>query len=143
MHWRRDKMALAFSLLALLLSNVAAAAEPTLEVAVGGETRSFTRAELLARPDAANVEVARDVAYGTPMTYRAVPVAALLAGLNPPPDSAIEVVAVDGFAAQIPRDLLLNTDASKAIAWVAIEPAERPWPKISGKDYTVYRVDRT
>jgi hypothetical protein len=89
----------------------------------------------LARPDAASVEVAKDVAYGTPMTYRAVPVAALLAGLDLPPDRAIEAVAIDGFAAQFPRDLVLNTDASKAIAWVAIEQAD-PWPKIFGKDYT-------
>ena len=31
---------------------------------------------------------------------------------------------------------MLNTDASKSIAWVAIEPADHPWPKVPGKDYT-------
>jgi mono/diheme cytochrome c family protein len=121
---------------ALLLPGMARAAEPTLEIAVGGETRSYTRDQLLARPDAATIEVEKDVTYGGPMAYRAVPVAALLSGLTFPTDSVVEAVAVDGFAAQIPLDLLRNTDASKAIAWVAIEPADHPWPKIAGKDYT-------
>jgi mono/diheme cytochrome c family protein len=120
----------------LLTPGLARAADPTLEIAVGGETRSFTRDQLLARPDATIIEVARDVAYGGPMTYRAVPVAALLSSLNFPPDSVVEAVAVDGFVAQIPLDLLRNTDKSKAIAWVAIEPADHPWPKIAGRDYT-------
>jgi hypothetical protein len=70
------------------------------------------------------------------VSYRAVPVAALFAGLTVPPDSVIEAVAVDGFAAQIPLDLMLNTDANKAVAWVATEPAHHPSPKIAGKDYT-------
>ncbi len=78
----------------------------------------------------------KDVTYGRPMTYRAVPVAAFVSGLTFPANSVIEAVASDGFAAQIPLDLLCNTDASKAIAWVAIEPADHPWPKIAGKDYT-------
>jgi len=87
-----------------------------LKVAVGGETRSFTREAMLAMPEAATVEVAKDMTYGVPMTYRAVPVASLLAGLTLPPDSVIEAVAIDGFAAQLPLDLPLNTDASKVIA---------------------------
>jgi mono/diheme cytochrome c family protein len=120
----------------LLLPAVARAAEPAVEVEVGTEKRSFTRGELLARPDAATIEVAKEVTSGAPMTYRAVPVAALLAGLTFPPGSVIEAVAADGFAAQIPLELLLNTDAEKSIAWVAIEPADRPWPKVPGKDYT-------
>ncbi len=123
-------------LMLLLLPGLARAAEPALEVEVGGDTRRFTQGEILARPDAATIEVAKDATYGGPMTYQAVPVAALLAGLTLPPGSVIEAVAVDGFAAQIPLDLLLNQDASKALAWVAVEPADRPWPKISGKDYT-------
>jgi mono/diheme cytochrome c family protein len=126
---------LAFGCL-LLLSGVARSTEPTLEIEVGAEKRSFTRDELLARPDAATIEVAKEVTSGAPMTYRAVPAAALLSGLTFPPGSVMEAVAIDGFAAQIPLDLMLNTDESKAIAWIAIEPADRPWPKVPGKDYT-------
>jgi hypothetical protein len=139
MGWvRRDGVPMRALILAffLLLPTVAGAAEPAVEVEVGAAKRSFTRAELLARPDAATIEVAKEVTSGAPMTYRAVPVAGLLRGLTLPPGSVIEAVAIDGFAAQIPLDLLLNTDREKSIAWVAIEPADRPWPKIPGKDYT-------
>ena len=120
----------------LILPAVTHAAEPAVEVEVGAEKRSFTREELLARPDAATIEVPKEVTSGAPMTYRAVPAAALLSGLTFPPGSVIEAVAVDGFAAQIPLDLMLNTDPSKSIAWIAIEPADHPWPKVPGKDYT-------
>lgn len=120
----------------LVLPAVSQAAEPAVEVEVGAEKRSFTRGELLARPDATTIEVPKEVTSGAPMTYRAVPAAALLSGLTFPPGSVIEAVAIDGFAAQIPLDLMLSTDPSKSIAWVAIEPEDRPWPKVRGKDYT-------
>jgi hypothetical protein len=58
----------------LLLSGLAQADQPTITVTAGNDTRSFTRAKLLARPDAATIEMARDVTYRVPMTYRAVPV---------------------------------------------------------------------
>jgi mono/diheme cytochrome c family protein len=86
------------------------------------------------RPEATTIEVARDVTYRVPMTYRAVPVASLLAGITLPRDSVIEAVALNGFIAQLPPDLLLNTDERKAVAWLAIEPADRPWPPIPRKD---------
>jgi mono/diheme cytochrome c family protein len=118
----------------LLLPGPAQAGEPTIIVTVGNDTRSFTQGELLARPDATTIEVARDVTYRVPMTYRAVPVASLLAGMTLPPDTVIEAVALDGFIAQLPSDLVFNTDESKAVAWLAIEPADHPWPPIPKKD---------
>src|SRR5262249_12897050 len=63
----------------------------------------------------------------------AIPLAALLADLKPPPDSVLETVALDGFAAQLPLDLVANTDASKAVAWLAVEPADASWPALPGK----------
>lgn len=125
---------LALGLLVMLLPATAEAAEPSLTVSVGGETRSFTRQELLARSDAATIQVPMDISYRTPMTYRAVPVASLLSGMNIPRDSVIEAVALDGFVAQLPLDLVLNTEESKAVAWLAIEEPDRPWPKLPGKD---------
>jgi hypothetical protein len=118
----------------LLLPGLARADEPTITVTVGNDTRSFTRGELLARRDAATIAVAQDVTYRVPMTYRAVPVPSLLAGMTLPPDSVIEAVTLDGFIAQLPPDLVLNTDENKAVAWLAIEPADHPWPSIPGKD---------
>src|SRR5215467_8122702 len=110
----------------LLLPALAQAAEPTLTVTVGSDTRSFTRGELLARPDVATIEVARDITYRAPMKYRAVPVASLLAGMTLPADSVLEAVTLDGFIAQLPPDLVLNADKAKAVAWLAIEPADNP-----------------
>jgi mono/diheme cytochrome c family protein len=128
--------ALMLGCLLLLAAGIARAGDPALEVSVGGETRSFTRDELLARPEATTIEVPNDITYRVAMTYRAVPVAALLDGLRMPAGSVIEAVATDGFAAQIPADLMLNSDPGKAIAWVAIELADKPWPTIPGKGYT-------
>ena len=45
----------------------------------------------------------------------------------------IEAVALDGFAAQLPLDLITNTDPAKAVAWLAVEPADQPWPPLPGK----------
>jgi mono/diheme cytochrome c family protein len=114
--------------------DLAQADEPTITIKVGNNKRSFTRGELLMRPDATTIEVARDVTYRMLVSYRAVQVASLLAGMTLPPDSVIEAVALDGFIAQLPPDLVLNTDNSKAVAWLAIEPANHPWPPIPGKD---------
>src|SRR4051794_38147888 len=94
------------AILILMLVSTAAAAQSALDIVIGGETRRFTREALLARPDVANVSIANDIAYGGAATYRAVPLAALLAGLTPPVDSVIESVALDGFAAQLPLDLV-------------------------------------
>ena len=121
-------------LLPVLVPALARADEPTIAVTVGNDTRSFTRSGLLARPDAKTIQVARDIAYRGPMTYRAVPVASLFAETTLPGDSVIEAVALNGFVAQLPPDLLLNTDEHKAVAWLAIELAEHPWPPLPKKD---------
>src|SRR2546423_13996401 len=116
----------------LCCDSSGASADPVLDIVIAGQARQFGRDQLLRRPDAAEVAVSSDVAYGKPMTYRAVPLASLLVGLNPPPDSVIESVALDGFAAQLPLDLLTNADRAKAVAWLAIEPADMPWPTLPG-----------
>lgn len=115
------------------LMSTVASADPVLDVVIGGQIRQFGRDELLHRSDLSQVSVTSDVAYGKVMSYSAVPVAALLLGLNSPGDTVIESVALDGFVAQLPFDILTNTDPAKAIAWLAIEPDDRPWPRLPGK----------
>lgn len=117
----------------LVLTSGSASADAVLDIAIGGQTRHFERDELLRRPDVAHISVANDVAYGKAMGYLAVPVAALLAGLNPPANAVIESIALDGFAAQLPLNLLTNTDPAKAVAWLAIEPDAPHWPTLPGK----------
>jgi mono/diheme cytochrome c family protein len=119
--------------LLLLLASTAQAAEPAVEVTAGAETRSFTRDVLLAMPEATDITVPRDISYGVEMSYRAVPVASLFAGLTIAPDNVVEAVAADGFVAQLPLDLILNTDPVKPVAWLAIEPADKPWPNLPDK----------
>ena len=70
-----------------LWPGFALAEEPTITVTVGDQTRIFTRDQLLARPDAATIQVPRDITYRVPLTYRAVPVASLLEGMTLPPNS--------------------------------------------------------
>lgn len=55
----------ALSFLLVLLSCSTQAAETSLTVTVGGETRNFTREVLLARSDAAIIEVPFDGPRGT------------------------------------------------------------------------------
>src|SRR5260370_7542610 len=63
---------------AAMVPASARAAGPTLTIVVDGTTRSFDRDALLARPDAAEISVPRDIAYGAATIYRAVPLAGLL-----------------------------------------------------------------
>ena len=108
----------------------------TLTLEDGPNRVAFDTQALLARPDAAEVEVPADVSYrGGPRRYRAVPLAALLTALPapPPPGGALEAVATDGFVAQIPLALATQTAAGAARAWVAVEPADAPWPPLPGK----------
>jgi mono/diheme cytochrome c family protein len=127
---------LSIILLSGLLIASGARADVVLEVVIGGESRQFTRDTLLARSDVASIDVAHDVSYGKAMRYRALPLATLLAWLSLPADSVVEAVAVDGFAAQLPLDLVANTDPAKPIAWLAIEPPDSPWPLLPGKTET-------
>ncbi|KVZ43176.1 cytochrome C [Burkholderia ubonensis] len=124
-----------FSLLLLTIYVIGrhAAAQSTLELTTDGKTRTFTSQALLARPDAAEIHVPHDVAYGRPMTFRAVPLASLLDGAALPAGSVLETRAADGFAAQLPMDLARNRDAARAVAWLAVEDPAHPWPKLPRK----------
>src|SRR5205814_1173816 len=78
-------------LLAGLIGPLAMAAAPTLVLSAGGAVRQFTSDELLARDDAATLAVPYDPAYGRAMSYRAVPLRALLSPL--PPDAGDTIQA--------------------------------------------------
>lgn len=117
-------------LLASLVSRPAAAAPPSLVVNVPGAARLFTAAELLRRRDVATLIVPHDVSYRRTMTYRVVPLRALLAAPGRDPADTIEVRATDGFVAQIPRRLI----DGRAIPWIAIEDPRYPWPHLPGKN---------
>lgn len=107
--------------------SVGLAAE--LAVDLGQGVQRLSTQQLLARPDVREIEIPEDVAYKTLMRYRAVPMAALLAGM--PGDALLQAIALDGFTADMPAAPLLNTDDTKAMAWLAIEDSAQPWPDIA------------
>ncbi|MBR7960303.1 cytochrome c [Burkholderia vietnamiensis] len=124
-----------FSLLLLTVCLMAthAYAQGTLELDTDGTPRVLTRQALLARADATDIHVPRDVAYGRPMTFRAVPFAALLCDTSLPADGVLETRAADGFAAQLPLDFARRRAPAGAVAWLAIEDPAHPWPALPGK----------
>jgi mono/diheme cytochrome c family protein len=112
--------------LALGVSAVVSAAEANLTVTIAGRTTTYAPESLLGMPAAASVAIANDVAYKREMSFRAVPAASLLGGVAP--DDTLRFVASDGFVATIPAALLLAR--SGAVAYLAVEPADAPWPPL-------------
>src|SRR4051794_20873191 len=92
----------------------------------GGTTRQFTVDELRARPDAVTLAMPNDPAYGGAMSYRAVPLRALLAALSPDDADTVQARATDGFVAEIPRALIQGP----AVPWIAFEDTGHPWPTL-------------
>jgi len=94
-----------------------------------GTKRQFTAAELLARPDNA-VLSAQDGIVGLPAKYRAVPVLALLGDMSGTRFDTLEARASDGFVAEIPLALVIRGASGGAVAWLAVEDPEHPWPPL-------------
>lgn len=117
-----------FWLSALLLGAFASAvlAEPTLTVAAGGRTAIYTPTGLLAWPAATTVSIPSDFAYKRGMTFRAVPMATLLAGTAT--DENVRIVASDGFKTMLPASALLARGGPTA--YLAIEAGDTPWPAL-------------
>src|SRR5215469_7807257 len=88
-----------------------------LSIDTGHGPRVWSTAQLLSRSDAQSVTIPGDVAFRQTMHYRAVPLRALLPGLER--GDQLRFVANDGFAVDIPADLILNHAGAEA--WLAIE----------------------
>lgn len=110
---------------ALLLSMPLSAAQ--LDLQLGATPHTWQTEELLKHPQVQTLTIKNDVSYKKDMTYRAVPVAALLTGIKP--GDHLQAVALDGFAAELSAAPLLNTKGARA--WLAIEDPAQPWPPLS------------
>ena len=113
------------ALLALLITLPVCAAPLTVEL--DHVRKTWQTAELLTHPDAQTVQIVDDVSYKRSMTYRAVPLAALLPGLKP--ESHLQAVALDGFAAELTAAPLLEKTGARA--WLAVEDPAHPWPALA------------
>ena len=139
------KVAFAACLLAALVSSAGAA---DLTTTIAGRTQKHTTATLLAHPSVTTITIPQDVSYKKAMTYRAVPASVLFAGA--PGEDTVRFTAADGFAASVPASMLLATSDDAPRAYLAIEPANAPWPALkpdardtAGPFYLVWvRTDR-
>jgi len=126
--------------------SVAGAAE--LATTIAGHAEKHTTESLLAHPAAITINVPSDVSYKRAMTYRAVPVSALIASV--PREDMVRFVAADGFAASIPAAMLMAATEDAPRAYLAVESASAPWPPLkagaretAGPFYLVWlRTDR-
>jgi mono/diheme cytochrome c family protein len=113
------------------LSCCAWSNEPALTVTTGGNTVSYAPAALLALPAATTVTIPHDVAYQHDMSFHAVPIAAVLPGVRA--DETIRFITRDGFVASLPAAALLAV-GDGAIAYLAIEATDAPWPPLKAGD---------
>jgi mono/diheme cytochrome c family protein len=104
-----------------------------LVIELGGEKRQFSTAELLGNPATKTIEIARDVSYGQPMRYQAIPLLDLLRGLPTDTVHTLEARAKDGFASQLPWSLIARGASGGSVAWIAIEDPAHQWPPLGGK----------
>jgi mono/diheme cytochrome c family protein len=132
----------------MFVAFTSAAPAADLTTTIAGRTQKYSTAALLAHPAVTTITVPQDVSYKKAMTYRAVPASVLLAGL--PREDTVRFVAADGFAASIPAALLMAATEDAPRAYLAIEPANAPWPPLkadaketAGPFYLVWlRTDR-
>ncbi len=104
----------------VLLCSHLHAAQLTLDLGSGRQT--WETEALLAHPKAQTITIDNDVSYKRQMTYRAVPLAALLEGIRP--DDHLQAVALDGFAAEMNAAPLLGKTGAQA--WLAVEDPAKP-----------------
>lgn len=100
------------------------AAEPSLELDVGGQTQHLSRKQMLKNPAVRDIEVPADVAYQRTMSYRALPFSALFPSVAQ--GASVQFTASDGFVANLPGTVF----SGKAQPWLAIEEEESAWPSL-------------
>ncbi len=130
----RNALTFFFAMVVMHCSSIAHAADAQLTVTIDTKTHRFSRAELLARSDAADITIPNDVSYGHAMTYRAVPLLGLLKGAQLGTLDTLEASATDGFVSQIPIALVKEAEKDWSTPWVAVEDPASPWPNLPGKN---------
>ena len=116
--------------IAAMLSSWTEAAQPTLSINAGGHSQEYDASSLLGRPDVVSITVPDDVSYRHAMTYRGIPLLALLKGSATDRFDTLEARATDGFVAQIPLELVTKGTTGGAVAYLAVEDPAHPWPAL-------------
>lgn len=117
--------------LACFLALPAIAQSPTLTITGSSSSRTFTQQELLANPAIRSITVT-DPVYRRPMTYRAIPLPALLKDTGIGANDYLQARAIDNFSVSIPGSLAAAT-SMQIEGFLAVETPAAPWPPIPGK----------
>lgn len=112
--------------------DTSAIADTNLSIQIDGTKKEFSTDALLKRSDIRTISIPADVAYKKPTQYQALPFSAFLKEQGFNANDNLNFVALDGFTATLPAQLILN--AKKSEAWLAIEPDKKHWPAISSEN---------
>jgi mono/diheme cytochrome c family protein len=122
------------------------AKEPQLVIGSPQGEKTFTRAQLLAHPSLQTLTLNDQAGYDKQkLTFEAVPLSTLFEGLSLGEDDTIEYDTLDGFSSILDPKLALNTHKKGAIAYLAVERPENPWPllgtgeKTAGPFYVIWK----
>ena len=108
-------------------------ADPQLILKVEGETRTFSRSQLLQMKELRTLVVEKDVTYSNQQkTYSAIPVAVLFKGMKTEGSSTLLFSCLDGFSAPISASRILNQDPKGSMAYIAIQKPDEKWGAVKG-----------
>jgi mono/diheme cytochrome c family protein len=113
---------------ALFVNCPSYAADATLTIQLGADTRTFSQSALLGRDDVVSLPVPDDPDYhGRLGNVRAIRLDHLLDLNEVSSDGFIEIEALDGFTAGFDKKRLFGR---AAVAYLAIEPTPGAWPPV-------------
>lgn len=98
-----------------------------LKIERANDVKTWETSQLLTHPQIQTIEISDDVAYKRTMSYRAIPLDALLEGVSA--QDHLQAVATDGFAAEIAAAPVMQPKGAKA--WLAIEDPAHPWSPLN------------
>ncbi|MGT2452619.1 c-type cytochrome [Cupriavidus basilensis] len=125
--------------MAFLAGPAYAADTATLTIAAGAQQRNWTREALLNDRRLTDVTVDDDNLKQR-LTFKAIPLAALLRGMPVTADASATTAASDGYISHLPMRLLLADSVDEPRAWLAVENPDSPWPTLKGQDIGPFRL---
>ena len=103
--------------------------EPTLIITNGTNEQRLTLEHLSHRSDLVTLNATSDV-YDQGVSFRAVPLLAILGDSENPQFDTLEAEARDGFVSQLPLALIRRGANGGSVAYLAIEDPAHPWPHL-------------
>lgn len=110
--------------------------DPEFSITVGEQSKKWKSSELLKHPALREITVPNESAYeGQTKSYQAVPLALLFEGFQIPDGQTLEYQTTDGFISSFKPERLLQTSEDGAVAYLAVEDPNYPWPNFRNRNY--------